>query len=553
MIRHSWHSPFSLPEKLRDAFVNRSFDFWTCLSTLVVAGIFLFANLGHYPLWDDESLVALGAKGILKTGDTVATIDHNIVAYRGGLLLENMRDRGLPPLGSYLTALSFAVFGAGAWSARLPFALIGLLTVALMLNWAITIGFTRGQLLVVALVLLANVSFFLFCRQCRYYSLVIGLSTLLAWLFTTWKYGNWTPFMMAFVAVMLFASHSLAFVMVIAASCTDYLIWGHKTRRLYLWQLSAFILPQMLGIAAILSIWNPMRTGFGQYTATNSVGERLQLLAWQLRDVVQCEFVSLPMLACVIWLAVKSQDRHLARGLTAIVVMLAVTSALSPQLVSHTSVADVRYVTPVLPLGIALGSRAIWLIARQNIAVSLALLVPCYFLNLGNGGPLLWCSLRSTPEAFIGELITPIEDPYTPAINWIRSNVRNRETALVLPDYFTYPLMFHAPEPLYAWQLEQAIGQFSHVEDSHIRGKIPPTYIVCFGPIIQDVTIAMARWRHQGILYEQVASFDVFWKDLYRPELFWRSFKTVRPRNVEFDCIYVFRQVPPSTAENAPH
>lgn len=542
MIDHSSNAAKSAVVTLRAVIGSKSVDFWICLATFFVAAAFLFVNLGTYPLWDDESLVALGAKGIRRTGDTVATIDHNIVAYRGGVLLNDMRDRGLPPLGSYLAALSFTVFGEGSWSARIPFALIGLGTVVLMLRWARVTGFTGGQLLLLSLVLLANVSFFLFCRQCRYYALVIGLSTALAWLYTTWPCGKWTPLVMALFAVMLFASHSLAFVVVSAALFLDYGLWQRNTRRLDIRQLAAFLLPQAIGIAAILLVWNPARTGFGQYAAANSLAERLQLLGWHVRDVVQCEFVSLPMVACAAWLAGTQRDRHLARGLTAMAIILIVTSALSPQLVKQTTVADVRYVTPVIPLGIAIGSRSLWLISRHNIVIAFALLIPFYALNLGNGGPLLWCSLRSTPRAFVGELTTPIANPYTPAIDWIRRNVRHHDTVLVLPDYFTYPLMFHAPEPQYAWQLESAVGQFEGVAEIHIRGKVPPDYVICFGPVVREVEAAMNVWQRQGIVYDRAAVLQVFWKDLYRPELFWRSFQTVSPRNLESECIYVFQR-----------
>lgn len=531
-----------MPEAALSRLGLRGGDFWLCLVTTVVAASFLLIRLGHYPLWDDESLVALGAKGILTTGDTVATIDHNIVAYRGGILLEDMRDRGLPPLGSYVTALSFLMFGQEAWSARLPFALVGLVTVGLILRWAVSAGFSGGQLAILSVVLLTNVSFFLFCRQCRYYSLVIALSTALAWLYLTWSCGKWTPLVMGIGSTMLFSAHSLAFVMVNAALWVDYLGWEQRKRRLDYRRLAEFFLPQLAGVATLLSVWNPMRTAFGEYTTTNSAWERLLLLAWNVRDVVQCEFVSLPMVACAIWLAVKARDRHLARGLVAMAVMLVVASAVSPQLVKQTSVADVRYVTPIIPLGIAVGSRAVWLMAQRNLAIAIALLVPTYFCNLGNGGPLLWCSLRSTPEAFVHELMTPIADPYTPTIEWVRKNVRHRESVVVVPDYFTYPLMFHAPDPQYAWQLEKTVGQFADVADVHIRGKTMPDYVICFGPIVMQMSAAMVDWQNRGFNYERVARLDVFWKDLYRPELFWRSFQTVPPRDPEGDCVYVFRR-----------
>ena len=59
---------------------------------LGISSILLFARLGHYPLWDDEAITALTSKSVWQTGDTGATFEHNVVAYRNGLLLRDMKD-----------------------------------------------------------------------------------------------------------------------------------------------------------------------------------------------------------------------------------------------------------------------------------------------------------------------------------------------------------------------------------------------------------------------------------------------------------------------------
>src|SRR5262249_14613581 len=135
----------------------------------LVAAILLFVRLGHYALWDDEAVVALSAKGVLQTGDTTAAIGHNIVAYNGGILLRNLHDRSTPPLPAYVTAVAMRILGDNAWCLRLPFALCGLGTVAVLLCWLQRLQIDRTAWFVAALAIVGNVSFFLFCRQCRYY------------------------------------------------------------------------------------------------------------------------------------------------------------------------------------------------------------------------------------------------------------------------------------------------------------------------------------------------------------------------------------------------
>src|SRR5579885_1920033 len=96
---------------------------WVWWLLLLAWAFLLFAQLGHYALWDDEALTALSAKAIQATGDTGVLLDHgNIVAYRDGLLIHHFADRSTPPLSAYLCALSFDCFGISAFTARLPFA-----------------------------------------------------------------------------------------------------------------------------------------------------------------------------------------------------------------------------------------------------------------------------------------------------------------------------------------------------------------------------------------------------------------------------------------------
>src|SRR2546423_181940 len=106
------------------------------IATLTVAAMLLFVRLGHYPLWDDEANTALIGQSVWRTGDTVAKIGQNIVAFRGGGDLENLRTRYIPPGQFYLAAPfvgALARYQPNTFLARLPFAVFGLLAVALML------------------------------------------------------------------------------------------------------------------------------------------------------------------------------------------------------------------------------------------------------------------------------------------------------------------------------------------------------------------------------------------------------------------------------------
>jgi len=52
----------------------------------------------------------------------------------------------------------------------------------------------------------------------------------------------------------------------------------------------------------------------------------------------------------------------------------------------------------------------------------------------------------------------------------------------------------------------------------------------------------MQHWASLGIQYERAATIDFFWKDMYRPELFWRSFTPIVDYNKDLEAIYVFKR-----------
>ncbi len=110
---------------------------WMPLSivVLVLSCGLIFFRLGHYLLWVDEADTALFARGVARTGDTSAMIDHNLYVYYLGGLLKNLHGRYQPPLPYYLAAPFVGTSGTGSLWPRIPFAICGLLSVALMLYW----------------------------------------------------------------------------------------------------------------------------------------------------------------------------------------------------------------------------------------------------------------------------------------------------------------------------------------------------------------------------------------------------------------------------------
>ena len=130
--------------------------------------------------------------------------------------------------------------------------------------------------------------------------------------------------------------------------------------------------------------------------------------------------------------------------------------------------------------------------------------------------------------------------------SWVAKNIPADSSIWVLPEHMAYPLMFHAPEAVYAWQLnaiQRMEGQFSKLPPIHFKGVKMPDYIIVFGPLVVQVREMLKQWKTEGVHFENISTIDVFWKDLYRPELFWRSFTTIPVAEKETQCVYVFKRI----------
>lgn len=116
----------------------------------------------------------------------------------------------------------------------------------------------------------------------------------------------------------------------------------------------------------------------------------------------------------------------------------------------------------------------------------------------------------------------------------------------MLPGHMAYPLMYHAPGAVYAWQLQYPPGeQFQEIPEIHFRGRVLPDYVFVFGPSVIEVMKMLKGLEVQGLRYDLAATIDHYWRDMHRPELFWHTFKPIRNYNRQNEAIYVFKRTKP--------
>jgi hypothetical protein len=146
-------------------------------------------------------------------------------------------------------------------------------------------------------------------------------------------------------------------------------------------------------------------------------------------------------------------------------------------------------------------------------------------------------------------LLHPPPEPYTPTAQWINDHVPEGASIWVLPDNATYPLMFHAPRALYAWQLNwPPRPDFAGLPPIHFKGREPPDYLIAFGPSLSEMVQALPKLNRPDVSYERVATINVFWRDLYRPELFWHFFEPITNFNPNSEAVYIFQRTKPPIA-----
>lgn len=508
----------------------------------------LFARLGHYALWDDEAVTALAAQGVWRTGDTTAVIGHNVVGYANGRLLRGLADRSTPPLPAYVAAPFVGLASQSALAARFPFASMGVLCIALLCLWLARDGADWKSWLLFGACTLGNVSLFLYFRNCRYYAPAILLSMVLVYQVLHYDGRRWKLVLASLSASALFATHYLAYAVLLLCLGMDHVVWGRKHVRLRPLEWSLFGVPQLIIAGAVFGTWNTLDTKNGELMFANSWPDRLRLLGWTLRDMNACEYGAVGFLALAPIVALAVRDRWLARAVCGLCVYVLAMGLMAPTPVAARVTADMRYLAPVIPLCIAttaLTLRALWRTRWAWFVLPVAALLS--FSNLLHGGPLLRSGLRSTLFEFTRELWSAPRDPYTVTAEWIQAEVPEGGSVLVIPSYMNYPLMFHAPHAVYAWQFDPPPrGELASLPAIHFKGQVAPDYIIAFGPqALADVETKLIKTADPEHAYDKCAVLDVFWKDRYRPELMWRDFREVTgfDRATQGVCVYR-RRVP---------
>lgn len=183
---------------------------WLRLALVLAAiGTVYFYRLDRPLLWADEADTGNEARHVLHSGYPTAYDARNVGMYENGAQYSrNLLSRKIPWVQYYVGAASLALFGDDAGGLRALFALIGLLSFFPIR--AVLRSRIRHPDILAALVLLAP-QVVLLQRNARYYSILIFLNAVLAWIFSDHSGKSRRRLgTSALVFVLLFHTHPFA-------------------------------------------------------------------------------------------------------------------------------------------------------------------------------------------------------------------------------------------------------------------------------------------------------------------------------------------------------
>ena len=227
----------------------------------------------------------------------------------------------------------------------------------------------------------------------------------------------------------------------------DYGIWGRRRRAIRGVNWLILVVPQILVAAIVCPIWNPIARAAGAIepasisanthplamatTSHDWLGGFLTLFWWNLRDLVACDFVVLPLLVLCPLLYFKRKSPWLLRAPLSLMIFLGAIAFFTAHPVGGEGNAEVRYLAPLLPLCIGIGILAVWAMQPLSGWVRAILLVVAGFsMFLAPGSSAATPVVKSSAVNYFAELWQPASEPYSPLAQWITTHVPARSTGV---------------------------------------------------------------------------------------------------------------------------
>ncbi len=418
---------------------------------LAAAFLFLF-HLDHRPFWQDEAETACLAKSVLNYGVPRAFDGVNLVSQEEGREFDaGYLWRWSPWLQIYLVAGAFKIFGCTNAAGRLFFALCGLGCVCLIYFFVKRYFGDLPWARMAAASLASSVTFLLFSRQCRYYSLgaLLVLTSLYAFR------GEWrsrfgpAALLVVSLVLMFYTNYLLFFSYTLAFALAAVLIYWRElslTRSLAVAMgvgiliapgLTLFLVFKEASMLRFISIWSSYEIYFAslfQFMAPMPIALVL-LSRWGWALGRNCLFQN-------------SEERFLF-FLALIIFFNIIVLGVVPQ-------SEIRYLIVLSPLtAIILGWTVCKVWRYQRFSGALLAILLC-FTNFLNMVPMTWLGIANQPchndnfmltspniplKLYLTELFSSYPDTNQALIQFFQTHAQPGE--VIFTTYGDLPLQFY--------------------------------------------------------------------------------------------------------------
>ena len=549
-------------------------DLETGPAILLIAAVacLILIGLGRVAFWDDEAHVALFGRSLVATHSNCAWDGRNLMPDHSGAGLDANLVNLMPQLDNYAAALSFALFGDSPWSARLPFALCGI--AAILLFWRLLLIEFPGlrSLQLYALITGAfSAPLLLYFRSCRYYGLSVLLTMGILVLYRRFLQSRRLSqaVMIGVLGGLLSLSSILNCACLAVGLAVRHLLFHRREFGTRDWLKTgvAGLIASTVAIPYALTCVRPAMERAQQYgSAMKYPSEPPCWQAWLellWRNLVGLNLANaipwslgLCLLGLLVWKHPKESPPAMARRtllemLAMLVGFLVILSAVTPQSVTLSSIADVRYFTPMLlVIAILMGAVFWWISLRSR------LLAPCLLAVYLSCNLLSMFSLQSPFKWLLPGYVYEIFSPYPTACSetcaFLRANAKQDDTVWYFPDFMGKPLLYYVGDKI---KLRGTLDRNTILPKEAIA-KLPPdifienlfpNWAIAFGRSneVQMTVRAFSRvvpGTGTAYRYSLVKVVDVYWDQTQRPEILWHNFGPWRGFDKQRESVFIFKR-----------
>jgi hypothetical protein len=241
----------------------------------------------------------------------------------------------------------------------------------------------------------------------------------------------------------------------------------------------------------------------------------------------------------------------LTLGLTYVICL----ALFSPQPTAVPTIADVRYLIPVLPFFLGLVGLLLSSVHTKMPAVALTLFAINLTTNIFTLAPFNR-ELRWLLPAYLQEIHQDYPTSYRAVSQFLQRHGKPDELVFAYPSFTNYPLIFYTGATMrfccllnnqtYLPRQEVARLQAPLFIEQHL-----PDWFIAFGmrpTTTQLLDLFLHHPQNRGengptSHFQFVELIDVYWRDTHRPELPWHSFGAKTDFDRDTEAVYVFQRV----------